>query len=99
MRDFHMLESLLAQRHSCRAFLNRPVELDELSEWANRGEAFLSGTAAVLSPVGTILRGDQSIVFGDGQPGLNTLRLRESLVAIQSGKSEDKHGWRTTVRS
>ena len=26
MRDFHMLESLLAQRHSCRAFLNRPVE-------------------------------------------------------------------------
>lgn len=77
----------------------RPIELDELSEWANRGEAFLSGTAAVLSPVGTILRGDQNIVFGDGQPGLNTLRLRESLVAIQSGSSEDKHGWRTTVRS
>jgi branched-chain amino acid aminotransferase len=77
----------------------RPIELNELTEWANRGEAFLSGTAAVLSPVGTILRSDENIVFGDGQPGPNTLRLRESLVAIQSGRSEDKHGWRTTVSS
>lgn len=77
----------------------RPIELNELTDWANRGEAFLSGTAAVLSPVGTILRGDENIVFGDGQPGSNTLRLRERLVAIQSGRSEDKHGWRTTVHS
>ena len=77
----------------------RPIELNELTEWANRGEAFLSGTAAVLSPVGTILRGDENIVFGDGQPGPNTLRLRERLVAIQSGRSEDQHGWRTTVHS
>lgn len=77
----------------------RPIELNELAEWANRGEAFLSGTAAVLSPVGTILRGDENIMFGDGQPGPNTLRLRECLVAIQSGRSEDQHGWRTTVGS
>ena len=26
MRDFETLDSLLAQRHSCRAFLNRTVE-------------------------------------------------------------------------
>jgi len=77
----------------------RPIELNELAEWANRGEAFLSGTAAVLSPVGTILRGDENLMFGDGQPGPNTLRLRERLVAIQGGRSEDQHGWRTTVGS
>ncbi len=77
----------------------RPIELDELEDWASRGEAFLSGTAAVLSPVGTMLRGNAEITFGDGQPGVNTLRLRESLVAIQNGSGADPHGWRTTVRS
>lgn len=77
----------------------RFIELDELAEWANRGEAFLSGTAAVLSPVGTMLRGDHEITFGDGQPGANTLRLRESLVAIQNGSADDPHGWRTVVAS
>ena len=77
----------------------RPIELGELGEWAERGEAFLSGTAAVLSPVGTILSGEGDLVFGDGEPGPNTLRLRESLVAIQNGRSDDPHGWRTTVNS
>ncbi|MDP7068459.1 MAG: branched-chain-amino-acid transaminase [Acidimicrobiales bacterium] len=77
----------------------RPIELEELEDWAGRGEAFLSGTAAVLSPVGTMLRGNSKIVFGDGEPGTNTLRLRESLVAIQNGSGDDLHGWRTTVQS
>lgn len=77
----------------------RPIEIDELQDWANKGEAFLSGTAAVLSPVGTILRGNTEVTFGDGQPGPNTLRLRESLVGIQNGSSGDPHGWRTTVQS
>jgi len=77
----------------------RPIELNELQEWASHGEAFLSGTAAVLSPVGTMLRGNDEIIFGDGQPGANTLRLRESLVAIQNGSGDDQHGWRTAVRS
>ena len=77
----------------------RPIELDELQDWAARGEAFLSGTAAVLSPVGTVLRGDSQIIFGDGEPGSNTLRLRESLVAIQNGSGDDAHGWRTAVQS
>ena len=77
----------------------RPIELDELQDWAARGEAFLSGTAAVLSPVGTVLRGDLQITFGDGEPGSNTLRLRESLVAIQNGSGDDAHGWRTAVQS
>ena len=76
----------------------RPIELDELEDWASRGEAFLAGTAAVLSPVGTMRRGNAEITCGDGQPGVNTLRLRESLVAIQNGSGADPHGWRTTVR-
>ena len=75
------------------------IELDELEDWASRGEAFLSGTAAVLSPVGTMLKGSSEIIFGDGQPGANTLRLRERLVAIQNGTESDTYAWRTSVRS
>ena len=77
----------------------RRIELDELEDWASRGEAFLSGTAAVLSPVGTMLKGSSEIIFGDGQPGANTLRLRERLVAIQNGSESDTYAWRTSVRS
>jgi branched-chain amino acid aminotransferase len=75
----------------------RPVDIDELRDWAGRGEAFLSGTAAVLAPVGTIRIGDEVLQVGDGQPGPNTLRLREALTDIQLGKVEDRYGWRTPV--
>jgi len=75
----------------------RVVPLDELKEWASQGEAFLSGTAAVVAPVGQITIEGESITVGDGQPGANTLRLRQALTDIQLGASEDRHGWCTTV--
>jgi branched-chain amino acid aminotransferase len=77
----------------------RPVGIDELREWAGRGEAFLSGTAAVLAPVGKVTIGDEVIQIGDGQPGANTMRLREALTDVQLGKVEDRYGWRTPVSS
>ncbi|MDH3295369.1 MAG: branched-chain-amino-acid transaminase, partial [Acidimicrobiia bacterium] len=76
----------------------RRVPIQELQSWAARGEAFLSGTAAVIAPVGEIVIGDDHIAIGDGQPGANTLRLRQALVDIQIGKSEDLFGWRTPVK-
>jgi branched-chain amino acid aminotransferase len=33
----------------------------------------------------------------NGQPGPNTLKLRQALVDVQSGATADPHGWRTTV--
>lgn len=75
----------------------RPITISELVEWAGRGEMFLSGTAAVLAPVGTLVIGDSTVVVGDGQPGANTLRLRDALTDLLSGKDEDSFGWRTTV--
>ena len=77
----------------------RSVGIDELRAWAARGEAFLSGTAAVLAPVGKVLIGDEVIQVGDGQPGANTMRLREALTDIQLGKVDDRYGWRTPVAS
>jgi branched-chain amino acid aminotransferase len=75
----------------------RKVPIDELRAWAAEGEAFLSGTAAIIAPVGKIVIDDEHIPLRDGQPGRNTLRLRQALVDIQIGKVEDRYGWRTPV--
>lgn len=75
----------------------RTVPLDELKAWAQHGEAFLSGTAAVVAPVGQVMIAGETLTLGDGQPGPNTLRLRQALVDVQLGVTADVHGWRTTV--
>ena len=76
----------------------RTIDPDELVDWADRGEAFLTGTAAALAPVGTILHGTKTLRVGDGEPGRNTMRLRQALVDIQVGAAPDQFGWRTPVR-
>ena len=77
----------------------RKIGVAELQEWsAGGGEVFLSGTAAVVAPVGTVVVGDASVTVGDGQPGRNTLRLREALTSLQVGRSEDPFGWMTGVK-
>ncbi len=75
----------------------RSVPLDELRAWVEHGEAFLSGTAAVVAPVGTITVAEDRLQVGDGQPGPNTLRIRDALTNIQVGKAPDPHGWLTPV--
>lgn len=75
----------------------RSVPVDELKAWADHGEAFLSGTAAVIAPVGKITVKDEHLEVGDGEPGPNTLRLRQALTDIQLGKSADDHNWLTKV--
>lgn len=75
----------------------RSVDIDELKAWSDDGEMFLSGTAAVIAPIGKIIvRGDH-IDVGDGQVGANTLRLREALTSVQTGNAPDVHGWLTGV--
>jgi len=77
----------------------RAITIAELTEWAGRGEMFLSGTAAVLAPVGTLVVGsDGPVTVGDGQPGANTLKLREALTNLLNGKSEDPFSWLTPVQ-
>ena len=76
----------------------RVFDVSELLAWARDGEAALSGTAAVLSGVGTLVHEEREIPVGDGQIGPETLRLRNALVAIQQGTAADRHGWLTRVR-
>ena len=62
-------------------------------EWVKTGEAALSGTAAVLAGVGTLIHRDQEHRVGQGDVGPLTRALRAQLVAIQQGEAPDRHGW------
>jgi branched-chain amino acid aminotransferase len=75
----------------------RDVTVDEVVEWARRpdAEAGLSGTAAVLSPVGTLVRGPERIPVGNGGIGEHTLRLRAALTDLHVGAAPDPYGWLT----
>lgn len=77
----------------------RDFTVSELLERAKKPgtEAALSGTAAVLTPVGTLIHNGQEITVGSGEPGKTTSKLRQALNDIQWGKAEDKYGWLVKV--
>ncbi|PID60654.1 MAG: branched chain amino acid aminotransferase [Gammaproteobacteria bacterium] len=73
----------------------RELSVSELLERAVHGdaEAGLSGTAAVLASVGTLIHEGREYTVGAGQPGPRIRELRETLNAIQWGRAEDPYGW------
>ena len=71
--------------------------VDELMTWLPESEAFLSGTAAVISPVGQFINNNETYVVGNGEIGQSTLAFREQLTAIQQGNQVDKFGWVTQI--
>ena len=73
-----------------------PYSIDQWRADAESGrllETMACGTAAVVTPVGTVLDGDSEFTIGGGGPGQLTSKIRERLVGIQKGQIEDKHGW------
>src|SRR6202167_413885 len=71
----------------------RVFDVKEMLEWVKTGEAALSGTAAVLAGVGTLIyKGTEHRVSG-GEVGPLTRALRAQLVAVQRGEAPDRHGW------
>ncbi|MEV4439595.1 branched-chain amino acid aminotransferase [Streptomyces sp. NPDC049577] len=56
-------------------------------------EVFACGTAAVITPVGSVKSAHADWTVADGQPGEVTMKLRKALLDIQTGASEDTHGW------
>jgi len=77
----------------------RELSVDELLERAAKPgcEAALSGTAAVLAPVGTLIYGGKELKVGNGEVGETTIKLRSTLNDIQWGKAEDTRGWLTSL--
>jgi branched-chain amino acid aminotransferase len=71
----------------------RVFDVNEMLEWVKTGEAALSGTAAVLAGVGTLIYRGIDHRVGNGDVGPLTRALRAQLVAIQQGEAADRHGW------
>ncbi|NED87900.1 branched-chain amino acid aminotransferase [Streptomyces sp. SID11233] len=72
------------------------VSIDQWREDSASGtltEVFACGTAAVITPVGTVKSAGGEWAQGDGTPGPVTLKLRERLLDIQRGTAQDTHGW------
>lgn len=78
----------------------RRISIDEIEEAHRAGrleEAFGTGTAAVISPIGELIRQDGRLRINDGRTGPLTSRLYETLTGIQYGRMEDPFGWVTDV--
>ena len=75
----------------------RIFDVDETLRWIEDGEAVLSGTAAVLAGVGTLIHEGREYRVGSGEVGPHTRALRAALIAIQRGETPDKFGWLTMV--
>jgi len=79
------------------AVSERVFDVKEMLEWVKTGEAALSGTAAVLAGVGTLIHRGSEHPVGGGDVGPLTRALRTRLVAIQQGEAADRHGWLQAV--
>mgnify|MGYP003646046139 FL=1 len=75
------------------------LSVDELLKRAAKPnvEAALSGTAAVLTSVGTLIHNGKEHAVGSGEHGPITQKLRQALNDIQWGKAPDTHNWLTRV--
>ena len=74
----------------------RKLAIDDVLEASKNGtleEIFASGTAAVISPIGTLNVKGTDYTVGDGQVGPLAQKLYDDLYGMQSGKIEDYMGW------
>ncbi len=69
----------------------RDVYVNNLEEFAEAGAC---GTAAVISPIGSLTNGQHKYVFySETEAGPVTKKLYEHLIGIQSGEVEAPEGW------
>lgn len=78
----------------------RRIDINELYEAHAKGsllEAFGTGTAAVISPIGELNWNDNIIEINNGKIGSLSSRIYDTLTGIQYGKIKDEFGWTTEV--
>lgn len=61
-------------------------------------EAWGTGTAAVISPIGELYYKGEKVTVSDFKTGELTQKLYDTLTGIQWGKIEDKFGWTREVK-
>ncbi len=82
------------------AFEERLVDIDEVVSGIHTGELeeiFGAGTAAVISPVGTIAYKGETHTMRINGAGPLTRELYDTITGIQLGDVEDKFGWTRIV--
>jgi branched-chain amino acid aminotransferase len=73
----------------------RPIAIEELTEFSEVGAC---GTAAVITPIHSITRGDTVYTFGSKEQAGETLcKLHKTMLGIQYGELPDTHGWMLPV--
>jgi len=79
----------------------RKITIQELFDAHREGileEAFGTGTAAVISPIGELNWSGSRIIVNNGEIGPLSLKLYNTITGIQSGIVEDKYGWTVEVK-
>jgi len=78
----------------------RKISIHEILDAAKNGrlmEAFGTGTAAVISPVGYITYKGKDYTVAGGKMGEISQRLYNELIGIQYGLKQDAYGWRVKI--
>lgn len=88
-------------RHKGYKVTERKISAEELYEAHDNGtlkEAFGTGTAAVISPIGSFEWKERKITVADGGIGEISQMLYDTITGIQSGKLKDEFGWTVKVK-
>jgi branched-chain amino acid aminotransferase len=78
----------------------RRISTDEWEKENESGElteVFACGTAAVITPVGSVKHSGGEFKINGGDTGEVTMKLRNALLGIQRGTDPDPHGWMTKL--
>lgn len=78
----------------------RKISVEELLDAAASGkleEAWGTGTAAVVSPIGQLFYQDHTYSISENKIGTLTQKLYDELTGIQWGRKEDPFGWSFVV--
>ena len=80
--------------------IERKISIDEIYEAHSKGlleEAFGTGTAAVISPIGKLNWKDNEIVINNDEVGEISMKIYNTITGIQKGTVEDNFNWTTQV--
>lgn len=78
----------------------RKIDIQEVFDAAKAGtleEAFGTGTAAVISPIGELKWKEDDVVINNGKIGELSQKVYDTITGIQTGKVEDTFGWTEEV--
>lgn len=74
----------------------RDISIEEIYEAGQKGtleEAFGTGTAAVISPIGELFWQEEELVIHNGQTGELSNKLYQTITGIQNGTHPDLFDW------